>query len=304
MPPLDSIRRGDVIRTIAEYDRLGRDTFLSTHGFGNATEYVLMHEGYGYDSKAIVGVAHRYATGRELAQSDFNGDHDGAAKVLRDLGFVVRGGETWETGEYTDVADAGVEPAQEAWLQAAREALVDTAKSYQALVTTKELGALVLSRTRIRTSQQTHHWVADILRLVARDCAGRDEPILSSLTVNANGTVGSWYAEAIRELRARLPPTPTSTPRTNASPATSTSAPTSLPTVARPCSPLSCGHAESGPRRPPAPRFGRRPSARSTTSSCRPPASARTASSTRFSGCSLIEPFDKLRTGLSRSRTL
>ena len=205
MPPLDSIRRGDVIRTIAEYDRLGRDTFLSTHGFGNATEYVLMHEGYGYDSKAIVGVAHRYATGRELAQSDFNGDHDGAAKVLRDLGFVVRGGETWETGEYTDVADAGVEAAQEAWVQAAREALVDTARSYQALVTTKELGALVLSRTRIRTSQQTHHWVADILRLVARDCAGRDEPILSSLTVNANGTVGSWYAEAIRELRGEAP---------------------------------------------------------------------------------------------------
>ena len=205
MPPLDSIRRGDVIRTIAEYDRLGRDTFLSTHGFGNATEYVLMHEGYGYDSKAIVGVAHRYATGRELAPSDFNGDHDGAAKVLRDLGFVVRGGETWETGEYTDVADAGVEAAQEAWVQAAREALVDTAKSYQALVTTKELGALVLSRTRIRTSQQTHHWVADILRLVARDCAGRDEPILSSLTVNANGTVGSWYAEAIRELRGEAP---------------------------------------------------------------------------------------------------
>jgi hypothetical protein len=205
MPPLDSIRRGDVIRTIAEYDRLGRDTFLSTHGFGNATEYVLMHEGYGYDSKAIVGVAHRYATGRELAQSDFNGDHDGAAKVLRDLGFVVRGGETWDSGEYTDVADAGVEPAQEAWVQAAREALIDTAKSYQALVTTKELGALVLSRTRIRTSQQTHHWVADILRLVARDCAGRDEPILSSLTVNANGTVGSWYAEAIRELRGEAP---------------------------------------------------------------------------------------------------
>ena len=205
MPPLDSIRRGDVIRTIAEYDRLGRDTFLSTHGFGNATEYVLMHEGYGYDSKAIVGVAHRYATGRELAPSDFNGDHDGAAQVLRDLGFVVRGGETWETGEYTDVADAGVEAAQAAWVEAAREALVDTAKSYQALVTTKELGALVLSRTRIRTSQQTHHWVADILRLVARDCAGRDEPILSSLTVNANGTVGSWYAETIRELRGEAP---------------------------------------------------------------------------------------------------
>jgi len=119
MPPLDSIRRGDVIRTIAEYDRLGRDTFLSTHGFGNATEYVLMPEGYGYDSKAIVGVAHRYATGRELAQSDFNGDHDGAAQVLRDLGFVVRGGETWETGEYTDVADAGINPlrhyAQSGW---------------------------------------------------------------------------------------------------------------------------------------------------------------------------------------------
>ena len=205
MPPLDSIGRGDVIRTIAEYNRLGRDTFLSTHGFGNSGEYVLVHEGYGYDSKAVVGVAHRYATGRALERTDFNGDDDGAAKVLRDLGFVVRGGETYGSGDYTDIADIGVEPAQQAWLQAARKVLGDTAKSYQALVTTKQLSTLVLSKTRIRTTQQTHHWVADVLRLVARDCAERGEPILSSLAVNANGAVGSWYAEAIRDLRGEAP---------------------------------------------------------------------------------------------------
>ena len=208
MPPLDSIRRGDVIRTIAEYNRLGRKTFLSTHGFGHALEYVLVHDGHRYDSKAIVGVAHRYATGRALERTEFNGDNDGAAKVLRDLGFVVRGGETSEPGEYTDAADIGIEAAQEAWLQAAREVLVDTARSYQALVTYKELSALVLSMTRIRTTQQTHHWVADVLGLVARDCAARGEPILSSLTVNATGSVGSWYAGAIGDIRGEAPADP------------------------------------------------------------------------------------------------
>jgi hypothetical protein len=208
MAPLDSIARGDVIRTIAEYNRLGRDTFLTTHGFENAHAYVLMHEGFGYDSHAVVGVAHRYSTVKQDEPTEFCGGEDGAAQVLRDLGFVVRGGEIGEQPAYTNAADVGIDAAQQAWLQAGRQVLIETAKSYHAVVTTKELGSMVSSRTRIRTTQQNHHWVADIVRLVARDCARRGEPLLASLTVNANGIVGSWYADVVRELRGEVPKDP------------------------------------------------------------------------------------------------
>src|ERR1044072_7745176 len=136
MAPLDSIARGDVIRTIAEYNGLGRDTFLTTHGFENAHAYVLMHEGFGYDSHAVVGVAHRYSTVKQDEPTEFCGGEDGAAQVLRDLGFVVRGGAVGEQPAHTNAADVGIESAQQAWLQAGRQVLIETAKSYHAVVTT------------------------------------------------------------------------------------------------------------------------------------------------------------------------
>jgi 5-methylcytosine-specific restriction protein A len=36
-----------VHQAIAEFDRLGRDSFLSTYGFGKARGYLLIHNGYG-----------------------------------------------------------------------------------------------------------------------------------------------------------------------------------------------------------------------------------------------------------------
>jgi hypothetical protein len=53
-----------VRQAIAEFDSLGRDSFLNTYGFGKARGYFLVHNGQAYDSKAIAGVAHRYLPGR------------------------------------------------------------------------------------------------------------------------------------------------------------------------------------------------------------------------------------------------
>ena len=50
--------RRHVACAIAEYDRLGRDVFLTTYGYGPANSYLLVHNGRRYDSKAIAGVAH------------------------------------------------------------------------------------------------------------------------------------------------------------------------------------------------------------------------------------------------------
>jgi hypothetical protein len=80
----------DVVRAIDEYDRLGQDRFLAEHGFGRATAYLLTYRGRSYDSKAILGVAYKSATGVRISPHDFNGGVSGAAGVLRRLGFEVR----------------------------------------------------------------------------------------------------------------------------------------------------------------------------------------------------------------------
>ena len=59
-----------VVQAIAEFDRLGHDTFLSTYDFGKARDYLLVREGKAYDSKAIAGVAHQYLPGRNALKAD------------------------------------------------------------------------------------------------------------------------------------------------------------------------------------------------------------------------------------------
>lgn len=50
-----------VEEAIAEFDRKGRDAFLSEHGYGRASRFFLQRDnGNLYDSKAIVGVAYGY----------------------------------------------------------------------------------------------------------------------------------------------------------------------------------------------------------------------------------------------------
>ena len=55
---LGVLSREAIERAIAEYDELGRDAFLSKHGFGRATAYALVVDGCEYDPKAIAGVAY------------------------------------------------------------------------------------------------------------------------------------------------------------------------------------------------------------------------------------------------------
>ena len=59
---LKDLTREDVLQTIAEFDQLGRDAFLNRYGFGQSRSYFLVHNGRYYDSKAIAGVAHRFAS--------------------------------------------------------------------------------------------------------------------------------------------------------------------------------------------------------------------------------------------------
>ncbi|WP_279635957.1 hypothetical protein [Kitasatospora cheerisanensis] len=83
------ISRQSVLRAIEEFDELGRELFLDRYGFGRARDYLLVHEGRRYDSKAVAGVAHKYEYGRALTSGEFSGGLHAAVRWLRRAGFQV-----------------------------------------------------------------------------------------------------------------------------------------------------------------------------------------------------------------------
>ena len=83
--------------------------------------------------------------------------------------------ETRETTPETtrNAADVGVEESRAAWVAAARPVLIETARSYRAVVTHKELAEAVQERSGIHTEQRVHYWIDDILgRSVATTPSG------------------------------------------------------------------------------------------------------------------------------------
>jgi hypothetical protein len=118
--------------------------------------------------------------------------------------------ETRETTSETtlNAADVGVEESRAAWVSEARPFLIEVARSYRSVVTHKELAEAVQERSGIRTDQRVHYWIDDILGAVSRDCAAKDEPLLSSLCVNREGSVGPTYAALVLELTGETPEDP------------------------------------------------------------------------------------------------
>jgi putative restriction endonuclease len=87
---LPDVTRDSVLAAIAEYDQLGQDAFLATYGFRPARKFVLLLDGKSYDSKALIGAAHRHATGEALAAAAFSGGERTVVARLTALGFDVR----------------------------------------------------------------------------------------------------------------------------------------------------------------------------------------------------------------------
>lgn len=79
-----------ILKAIKEYDDLGRDHFLATYGFGRARSYWLVYNGKKYDSKAVVGVAHRFLPDRQaLTPKQLIGGDKTVKRHLERLGFTV-----------------------------------------------------------------------------------------------------------------------------------------------------------------------------------------------------------------------
>ncbi|HEY5853979.1 MAG TPA: hypothetical protein VIW24_07990 [Aldersonia sp.] len=89
MATFTSVTRENILQAIAEYDSRGADDFLGVYGYVPSDGYDLVHEGRSYDPKAILGVAHRYATGFLVPSGEFSSGDKGAAVILRKRGFEV-----------------------------------------------------------------------------------------------------------------------------------------------------------------------------------------------------------------------
>lgn len=104
--------------------------------------------------------------------------------------------------------DVMTEEAHAAWAEAARETLIRTARRYHHVITTKDLAAGIQKSTEITATQRMHYWIGDVLALVATECATRGEPNLAALCVNAEGSVGEKYADAVATATGDRPEDP------------------------------------------------------------------------------------------------
>ena len=100
---------------------------------------------------------------------------------------------TWdaETGEAVNWADA-----LRAWSIAATPILIDTAKTYNKIITYKELGEGVRAASGINTSKLLQNWIGKVLSRVALDLHAQGGLMLTALCVHQDGTVGYGFAVA------------------------------------------------------------------------------------------------------------
>ncbi|MCL1900144.1 MAG: hypothetical protein FWG11_06500 [Promicromonosporaceae bacterium] len=87
MATFSSITRQHILRAIAECDERGAENFLSVYGLTAFPRETFTYEGTTYDSRAIIGVAHRFATGHIATAEEFK-DTSTAAHFLKKAGFA------------------------------------------------------------------------------------------------------------------------------------------------------------------------------------------------------------------------
>ena len=87
----DIASQAAIVQAIEEFNQLGRPAFLANYHFSEARRYFLVRNGQLYDSKAIVGVAHKYEFPEQgaLGPADFSGGEATVKRKLETLGFEV-----------------------------------------------------------------------------------------------------------------------------------------------------------------------------------------------------------------------
>ena len=83
MATFSGVTRQHILQAIAECDTRGRDDFLGVYGFTANGDYTIVHNGTSYDLPAILGVAHRYATGRLAPAHEISASLNAATTLVR-----------------------------------------------------------------------------------------------------------------------------------------------------------------------------------------------------------------------------
>lgn len=92
-----------------------------------------------------------------------------------------------------------MQDARAAWVPIARQSLLRTAATYHSYITYSDLAEELQATSGIRTKQLTHYWIGKVLGVVSNDCHRMKEPLLSSLCVHQNGSVGASFGQALDE---------------------------------------------------------------------------------------------------------
>ena len=95
--------------------------------------------------------------------------------------------------------------AQRDWANAARPVLERVARTYNQYIVYQDLAEAAQEESGITTGVPFRHWIGSVLGAVARDRRAPDEPMLTSLCVHADGTVGPGYGEAVLEREGVVP---------------------------------------------------------------------------------------------------
>lgn len=90
MATFSAVTRAHILQAIAEHDSRGADGFLGVYGFP-AGGGIFLHEDRPYPAIAVLGVAHRFATGRLAGVDEFHGGDAAAQALLGRRGFDVPG---------------------------------------------------------------------------------------------------------------------------------------------------------------------------------------------------------------------
>lgn len=89
MATFSGVTRQHILQAIAEYDTRGRDDFLGVYGYTANNDYTIVHEGASYDLPAVLGVAHRFGTGRLAPAHEVTASLAAAVTLVRKRGFEV-----------------------------------------------------------------------------------------------------------------------------------------------------------------------------------------------------------------------
>ena len=96
-----------------------------------------------------------------------------------------------------DGESVSMQSALDAWEPHAVALLTDTARTYNGVVTYKQLGDAVQEQSAIRHKGLLTNWIGSLLARVIDHCVRAGTPQLSALCVKENGTVGEGYRQAL-----------------------------------------------------------------------------------------------------------